>query len=321
MTAGTTPQNGRAASGRPYPRRAWLQRIPEQRLALLFVLPTLIFLLAMSIYPTLYAFWMSLRVELVFNPHASRFVGLDNFLAVFDDPFTVKSLWLTAIWSASVIAVQIVLGFLVALLLDTRLRGIGLLRSLLILPVFISPVAMGLTWRFMFEPVAGVINWALRSLHLPTGLWISSPKTALVSVLIADTWQWTPFVALILLAGIQSISPEIIEAARLDRVRGITYVRRIVLPLIRPVLIVVLVIRLIDSVRIFDLFYIMTRGGPGSSTLVSGVYDFTMFQLGRLSDMATLGIVILIIVNLLVTVFLRVLARQERQARRVGATA
>src|SRR5262249_57883389 len=96
---------------------------------------------------------------------------------------------------------------------------------LLILPVFISPVAMGLTWRFMFEPVAGVINWVLRTLHLPTGLWISSPKTALVSVLIADSWQWTPFVALILLAGIQSISPEITEAARLPRVRGLDEVR------------------------------------------------------------------------------------------------
>ncbi len=109
------------------------------------------------------------------------------------------------------------------------------------------------------------------------------------------------------------MSTEVAEAARLDRVRGIFYLRKILLPLIWPVVLVVLLIRLVDSIRVFDLFYIMTRGGPGSSTLVSGVYGFTMFQTGRLSDMAALGVVILIVINILVSLVLRLLYRQEKK--------
>jgi multiple sugar transport system permease protein len=171
---------------------------------------------------------------------------------------------------------------------------------------------MGLTWRFIFEPVSGLANWALRSVGLAPSLWLSSPDTALLSVLIADSWQWVPFVTLIVLAGIQSISTEVIEAARLDGLRGLAFLRRMVLPLIWPVLIVVILIRMVDSIRVFDLFYIMTRGGPGSSTLVSSVYGFTMFQTGRLSDMAALGLTLLVAINIVATLALSLLARSER---------
>jgi len=132
--------------------------------------------------------------------------------------------------------------------------------------------------------------------------------------MIADTWQWTPFVALILLAGIRTIPPEIIEAARLDRVTGVRLVRTMVLPLMWPVVIVVALIR-VDSVRIFDLVYVMTRGGPGSSTLVASVYDYTIFQSGRIGRMAALGFIIVIFINFLAIAFLYLLARAERPSR------
>jgi multiple sugar transport system permease protein len=217
-----------------------------------------------------------------------------------------------------VVSIQMVLGFWFALLLDTKTRAVGVLRTLIVIPVFISPIAMGLTWRFMFEPVTGVINYLLESVGLPEGSWHTSTETALIAVMIADVWQWTPFVALILLAGMQSISPEVIEAARLDRVRGWIYVRRIVLPMIWPVVTVVLLLRLVDSIRIFDLVYIITRGGPGTSTLVASVYDFTIFQAGRLGVMAALGFLILILINLVVITFLRALYKQEQETRRKG---
>jgi multiple sugar transport system permease protein len=292
-------------------------RLPVQvrthRLAMLLVLPTLIVLVGLAIYPTLYALWMSFRVYLLYNPAAGRFVGPSNFTHLFEDEFAVKSLWLTGLWAVLVIFVQMSLGMALALLLDRAGRAAGLLRTLIVVPVFISPIAMGLTWRFMFEPVSGLINWVLRQMGFSGSLWLSSPNTALIAVLIADTWQWAPFVGLILLAGIQSVSTEVSEAARLDKVRGLFYMRKILLPLIWPVVLVVILIRLVDSIRVFDLFYIMTRGGPGSSTLVSGVYGFTMFQTGRLSDMAALGVVILIVINVLVSLVLRLLYREEKK--------
>ena len=160
---------------------------------------------------------------------------------------------------------------------------------------------MGLTWRFIFEPVSGLANWILDSgLGLEKYTWLSHKDTALSTLMIVDCWQWTPFVALILLAGMQSISTEISEAARLDRVRGVTYYTRIVLPLIRPVILVVILIRLVDSIRIFDLNFIMTKGGPGSSTLLASTHAHTIFTHGHLGLMAAYGFLILVLVNIVV---------------------
>ena len=133
--------------------------------------------------------------------------------------------------------------------------------------------------------------------------------------MLVDCWQWIPFVSLILLAGMQSISPEIVEAARLDRIRGIKYYVKIVLPLIRPVIMVVILIRLVDEIRMFDLNYIMTEGGPGSSTLLASTYDYTIFKHGHLGLMAAYGFLILILINGVVGIFLNTLYRSEKAAR------
>src|ERR1700759_1631263 len=127
-------------------------RARANRLAVLLILPTLIVLVGLAIYPTLYALWTSLRIYLLYNPAADRFVGLSNYTHLFEDGFAVKSLWLTAWWAILVIVLQMCLGMALALLLDRAIRVAGLLRTLFIVPVFISPIAMGLTWRFMFEP-------------------------------------------------------------------------------------------------------------------------------------------------------------------------
>ena len=258
----------------------------------------------------------SFRVENLFNPKIGHWIGFRNYETLLGNDVFWKSIRLTVIFSIVVVSIQMAIGFFFALLMDTRMRGIGLLRTLIVIPVFISPIAMGLTWKFMFEPVTGVINYLLESVGLPEGAWHTATSTALGAVMIADIWQWTPFVTLILLAGMQGISPEVVEAARLDRVRGLTYLRRIVVPLIWPVVTVVLLLRLVDSIRIFDLIYIITRGGPGTSTLVASVNDFTYFQAGRLGIMAAYGFLIVIVINIVVIAFLRALYRQERETRR-----
>lgn len=292
-------------------------RLDEGRVALFLVLPTLIILIGLAIFPLGWAGALAFRVENLFRPDIGKWVGLRNFKYLLTDDTFWKSIRLTLIWCVCVVSIQMTLGFLFALMLDTRARVVGLLRTLIVIPVFISPIAMGLTWQFMFEPVTGVINYFLELVGLPGGTWHTATDTALMAVMIADIWQWTPFVTLILLAGMQGISPEVVEAARLDRVRGWKYLTNIVIPLIWPVVMVVLLLRLVDSIRIFDLVFVITRGGPGTATLVASVYDFTIFQAGRLGVMAAYGFLILIVINLVVILFLRLLYRQEKEARQV----
>ncbi len=281
-----------------------------------YLLPCLIILFGSAIFPLFYAGWVSFRYEPLFDPTIAHFIGWENYEELFDDVRFWESMRLTILWTIVVVSIQMVLGFLVAALLDRRMRGIGILRTLLIIPVFISPVAMGLTWRFIFEPVNGLANWILHSaLGLEKATWLSSTDTALSTIMIVDCWQWTPFVALILLAGLQSIPVEVTEAARLDRVRGITYYMRIAIPMIRPVILVVLLIRLVDSIRIFDVAYIMTKGGPGSSTLLASVNAYFTFEAHLIGKMAAYGFFILLLVNIIVVLFLNTLYRQEKAAR------
>ena len=288
----------------------------QRRVAFLLLAPAVLVLLALAIYPLVFSATLSFRVDPLYNPNVSRFIGWRNYGDLWEDKRFWESIGRTVYWSLIVVTVQMVLGFLLAVLLDRSMRGVGLLRSLIIIPVFISPVAMGLTWRFIFEPVSGLANWILDSgLGLEKYTWLSHKDTALSTLMIVDCWQWTPFVALILLAGIQGISTEVTEAARLDRVRGFTYYTRIVLPLIRPVILVVILIRLVDSIRVFDLNFIMTKGGPGSSTLLASTHAHTIFTHGHLGLMAAYGFLILVLINLVVAVFLNTLYRSEKAAR------
>jgi multiple sugar transport system permease protein len=294
-------------------------RLREERASILFVLPVLIILVILSIVPLGWTLITSLRIENLFNPANSRWVGAGNFvyLATIDETFW-RSIYLTSIWTVVTVSIELVLGFLLALLLDSALWGIGILRTLIILPVFVSPVAMGLTWRFMFEPVSGIVNYVLGLVGIQRLAWHTSPETSLAAVMVVDIWQWTPFVAIILLAGMQSVPTEIIEAARLDRIRGLNYMRNILLPLVWPVMTVVVLLRLVDAIRMFDSVYVITRGGPGTSTLLASINMYLTFLSGRLGTMAAFGIVLVLAINFVVVWFLRLLHRQERHVGGLG---
>ncbi len=284
----------------------------ERRLATLLLLPSVGFLLLMTIFPTIYSLWMSTQQYNLSRPDLAHFVGLRNYGQLLSDDIFWKAVRITLTFSVSVLVLQFLIGFFIANLFDRERRGMNLLRTLFIIPVFASPVALGLTWRYMYQPGYGLINYLLESVGLPRINWLASTEWALPAVIVADVWQWTPFVALILLAGMQSISPEITEAAELDGLTRFQYLRRIALPLLTPIIVVVGLIRLIDALKTFDLIYIITRGGPGTATYTLPLHAYaTGFASFLMGPSAAIAWVVVIIVNICATIFLWLLSREQ----------
>jgi multiple sugar transport system permease protein len=284
----------------------------ERRLATLLLLPSVGFLLLMTIFPTIYSLWMSMQQYNLSRPDLAHFVGGRNYAQLLSDDIFWKAIRTTLLFSVSVLVLQFLIGFFIANLFDQERRGMNVLRTLFIIPVFASPVALGLTWRYMYQPGYGLINYLLESVGLPRVNWLASTEWALPAVIAVDVWQWTPFVALILLAGIQSISPEITEAAELDGLTRFQYLRRIVLPLLTPIIVVVGLIRLIDALKTFDLIYIITRGGPGTATYTLPLHAYaTGFASFLMGPSAAIAWVVVIIVNICATIFLWLLSREQ----------
>ena len=292
------------------PLAMWQRK--EGWLALALLAPSVIYLFAMSVYPTVYSLWLAFHNYTLYRPDASSFAGFDNFTDLLADHVFKQSLVITLIFAAVSVALEFVLGLTMAVLLDRKMTGIGLLRTLLIVPVLISPVGMGLTFRYILAPSYGLLNYCLNAFGLPTGDWIVSTTWALPVVILVDVWQWTPFVALVLLSGMQGVSEEVTEAAELDGLSEFQKLTRIVLPMIKPIILVVVLIRIIDAIRSFDLVYVLTHGGPGSSTELLSIFSYvTGFTSGDMGSAAAIAWVTVILVNILVSFFLRALSRSE----------
>jgi multiple sugar transport system permease protein len=286
---------------------------PERRMSVLLLLPAVAFLLLMTIFPTIYSLWMSMQQYNLSRPDLASFVGSRNYVQLLQDDIFWKSVRVTLVFSLAALALQFVIGFAIANMFDRDRRGMNVLRTLFIIPVFTSPVALGLTWRYMYQPNYGLINHFLEQVGLPRINWLASTDWALPAVIAVDVWMWTPFVALILLAGMQSISPEITEAAELDGLTRVQYLWRIVLPLLMPVIMVVGLIRLIDALKTFDLIYIITRGGPGTATYTLPLHAYsTGFASFLMGPSAAISWVLVIIVNIFATLFLWLLAKGEQ---------
>jgi multiple sugar transport system permease protein len=286
----------------------WQRR--EKLVALLLLGPAVLYLLALSVYPTIYSLWIAFHNYSLYRRDLVSFSGFDNFTDLLDSDVFKQSFAVTLIFSFAAVAIELALGFAIAVLLDRKMRAANVLRTLLIIPVLISPVAMGLTFRYIFAPTYGLLTYLMKSVHLPTADWTVSVTWALPVVIFADVWQWTPFVALIVLSGMQSVSTEVTEAAELDGLTEWQKLWRIVVPLIRPVLLVVVLIRLIDSIRMFDLVFVMTRGGPGSTTEVLSLFSYvTGFASGDMGSASAIAWVTVVLVNILVAIFLRFLSK------------
>jgi len=266
-----------------------------------FLVGPVVLLLLITIYPLVFAVWTSLRSYWLFAPEEARFVGLENFSFLFGSSLFGGSVLRTVIFAGGSLVLQLVLGYGLALLLHHDRRGFGILRVLLVVPVLLTPAVVALMWFYMYDPNIGIIQFLASSLHLPVVPWLSDVNTAMAAVMVANVWEWTPFAFLVFVAGIKSVSPEILEAAMLDGADAWSIARHILLPLLWPVVAVVALLLAIDNLKNFDLIFVMTNGGPGVSTFTLPIMiwneGFGSYQMG---SACAIALVLLVITNVFV---------------------
>lgn len=277
----------------------------------ILLLPTIVLLLSLSLFPMFFSLWLSFNEWNLADRTATwHFVGLKNFATIFTtDPFFWPSVKVTLVFVGSTVAIETILGLVIALLFNDEFRGRGAVRTIIVLPLMISPVVVGLIWRFMYNTDRGMLNYLLYLLGIDLVDWLGRQATALPAVMLADVWEWTPFIALIMMAALQALPDEPFEAALIDGASSWQMFRYVTLPMIRPALMVAILIRTMDAFKIFDAIYVLTLGGPGVSTQVIGLYTykwgFKFFQMGYASALSYLMILMLVIVGNVVVFIMR----------------
>ncbi|MFF0866646.1 carbohydrate ABC transporter permease [Nonomuraea sp. NPDC003560] len=289
-------------------------RLGEPGTAWLFLAPALLLLAGMLLYPILYTAWVSVSDFDLASFQPSGWVGWRHYEAVLRDPGFLDSLRVTGVYLAIALPLQMVLGFAIAFLLNVAWRGRGVLRALFLIPMVVAPVVAGGVWRMLLDPLWGVVNYALGLVGVGPVEWIGDPTLAMVSLIVIDTWRWTPFVVLIASAGIMALPGDVYEAARSDGAGRWAILRRITLPLLVPVMAAAFVVRWLGAVKMFDIALAATRGGPGNSTNVINLYiyekGFRSLEFGSASSMAT---IVLVLTMLITFVLFRVTRRLENR--------
>ena len=259
----------------------------ERNLRVLFPLPAVIFVAVLMIFPVLYTVFLSFTSWNLTSGAPLAFRGLTSYARVFHEPRFLDAVVRTATFTLLAVAVECVLGVTAAIVLNRAFVGKSFLKLLLLLPLVATPVAIGIVFNLFYDPTIGLLNFVLRSVGLPQGLWVTSARTVIPSLVIVDVWQWTPMITLIVLAGLAGLPSEPFEAARVDGATELQTLRYLTLPLIMPVILTAAILRSIDALKTFDIIFAMTGGGPGyaSETLnIMGFkYSFEYFRMGQSS--------------------------------------
>lgn len=267
----------------------------------LFVGPAVLVMAAACLYPVLSAFQLSLFDWSMGTPWSSaRWVGLDNFVSAFSNPRVWSSLWTTLMFAAVCVSAEMALGIGLALALEHPVRGMAFFRTLFILPMMIAPIAVGLTWRYLFDAQFGLINAVLALFGISAKIWLADPALAFVSIVIADIWQWTPFVFIMIIAALANVDSAVIEASRIDGARWWQMTFLVKLPMIMHVIAITLMMRLIDAFRVLEVIYVLTFGGPGDSTEILSLHIYkTAFVGQQLGVAGAVSVLLLVVVALL----------------------
>lgn len=308
------------------PQRPSRARNPERRgvraflahPATPFLTPAVLYLALLTLFPFVYNVILSMTRNNLARPGQTGFVGADNYLTLFGDRLFQIAIGQTFLVAGGSIALEVLLGFLVARLFFAvrDMPGSSLLRTVYILPMMLTPVVSGLLWSYILNPTLGIANYLLESVGLSAWTWFSSGSSALITLIAVNSWQWGPFLMLLMLAGLMGVPREHYEAAALDGARWWHVVLWIELPAIRDVLTIGLILRLIENFRLFDVVYAATKGGPGTATEVVSMYAFRqIFQFFNVGYGAAVSVVILFIGVLLASLAVRMLRREESGAR------
>ncbi len=239
-----------------------------------FVLPAMIVVMAVIVFPWAYTIWMSLHEWKV--GQAPTFVGFANYMRLPGDARFVESVWHTLVYTVLSVVLPVVLGTLAAVVFNNRFPLRGFIRGLFILPMMATPVAIALVWTMMFHPQLGILNYLLSLVGLPPSLWVFHPATVIPSLVLVETWQWTPLVMLIVLGGLSALPSEPYESAQIDGATPWQTFRHISLPMIMPFLFIAAMIRMIDAVKSFDIIFAITQGGPGSASETINLYLYSV---------------------------------------------
>ena len=279
----------------------------ERRLAAVMVSPSLLLIALVAAYPIGYAVWLSLNEYSVRVAGLSRWAGLRNYENVLSDPEFWDALKNTFIFTGASVLFETVLGLAMALAMHSAFRGKGLLRTVVLVPWAVLTVVTAIMWRSMFESPYGFVN-SLLGTDTP---WLGSEPHAMIVMIIADVWKTAPFMALLLLAGLQTIPAEIYEAAKVDGATTLQRFRRITLPLLLPALLVALIFRTLDALRIFDLPFVLTRGAFGTNTL--SLISFQTFQQDRILGLgAAMAVITFLIVMAVSFAYIRLVGGNIR---------
>jgi multiple sugar transport system permease protein len=284
-------------------RTALTYRQQEKRGVILFLTPAIIVLIVTSIFPLLYSLVLSaFQWNMLMPLSVPKYTGLGNYARAFQDREFTGALGRTILYVLIAVPAEFLLGLAIAFLVTSRIRGLPAYRVALLMPLMMTPVVVGVLWRFLLNPEYGVVDFIIKSFGGPAVTWLAARNTAFASILIVEVWQQLPVVIFILAAGISSLPDSIFEAADIDGATRWQRFRLLTLPLLRPVIAVVLLLRIMDSFKIFDALYTLTYGGPGSSTELISLFIYKQglkfFQVGRATSMSWLFLVVVFVISM-----------------------
>ena len=286
--------------------------VQRRRAAWVLIAPAVAVLLVLNLFPIVYALYISVNYWTLARPQPPRFAGLSNYAdLLFDERFR-NAVLVSLKFIALAVGIELLLGFGLAFVFNARLQGIATLRKLTLLPSLVMPLVVGLVWFYMFNENFGLVNWIWVMLGGTRVPFLTQGSLALLSIVATDVWQWTPFVMLVFFAALQALPEYVYEAARMDGLSGGQIFFRVTLPLLRPAILIVLIIRAVDALRSLELVFMMTKGGPAGDTEVLPWYLYTAGFLSLdLGYAAAMAVLMLALVTVLSQLFAKRLESQE----------
>jgi multiple sugar transport system permease protein len=294
----STPETERWGSG--------FERWTERHLCILMLAPAMVVLAGLTLFPTVYMFASAFQ-RISPDPSIPReFIGIANFTRMATDPLFLNSLKNTIIFTVSAVTSEFVLGLGLALLFDKYVRRLDFLKTILMMPMMLPPIAVAITWKLIYQPQFGVLNELMFQLGLPLQAWAGDVNLAMFSIVLADVWEWTPFIFLLMLAGLAGLPSEPYEAAAIDGASAWRQFWDLTLPFLKPVIAIALLLRIMDALRLFDLVFILTVGGPAGATETLSLYIFKVaFTFVDIGYAAAISFFVLVVTVAFSTWFIR----------------